>query len=194
MFPTVNNSHLLRILCSDHWLDIFDQTWKLDIPHSRPTESISTSGSICPFLFSIKTIWWWGWFLCPSRNRVAPNLVNKYLPIKGMGQSGTNRNKCKNSWPLALHKWAPEKCACFFPDNPITYYLWLLRFSILWVKTEKVAPVSIRNSTKWPATSIITQVKGCCWITRRHRDSWPQEEKNSIQGQRRGLIAQSFKV
>ena len=27
-----------------------------------------------------------------------------------------------------------------------------------------------------------------------HRDSWPPEEKNSIRGQRRGLIAQSFCV
>ena len=37
-------------------------------------------------------------------------------------------------------------------------------------------------------------VKSCCWITRIHRDSWPPEEKNSIRGQRRGLIAQSFCV
>ena len=28
----------------------------------------------------------------------------------------------------------------------------------------------------------------------RHRDSWPPEEKNSIRGQRRGLMAQSFCV
>ena len=28
----------------------------------------------------------------------------------------------------------------------------------------------------------------------RHQDSWPPEEKNSIQGQRQGLIAQSFCV
>ena len=37
-------------------------------------------------------------------------------------------------------------------------------------------------------------LKGYCWITRRHRDSWPLEEKNSIRGQRRGLITQSFCV
>ena len=37
-------------------------------------------------------------------------------------------------------------------------------------------------------------VKGCCWITRIHQDSWPPEEKNSIRSQRRGLIAQSFCV
>ena len=36
-------------------------------------------------------------------------------------------------------------------------------------------------------------LKGC-WITRIHRDSWSPEEKNSIRGQRRGLIAQSFCV
>ena len=28
----------------------------------------------------------------------------------------------------------------------------------------------------------------------RHRDSWPPEKKNSIQGQRQGLITQSFGV
>ena len=37
-------------------------------------------------------------------------------------------------------------------------------------------------------------LKGCCWITQIHRDSWHLEEKNSIRGQRRGLIAQSFCV
>ena len=37
-------------------------------------------------------------------------------------------------------------------------------------------------------------LKGCCWITRIHQDSWPLEEKNSIRGQRQGLIAQSFCV
>ena len=37
-------------------------------------------------------------------------------------------------------------------------------------------------------------LKGCCWITRKHRDSWPPEETNSIRGQRRGLISQSFCV
>ena len=29
---------------------------------------------------------------------------------------------------------------------------------------------------------------------KRHQDSWPPEEKNSIWGQRQGLIAQSFCV
>ena len=47
----------------------------------------------------------------------------------------------------------------------------------------------------WPLLSFPNLlVKGCCWITRIHRDSWPPEEKNSIRGQRRGLIAQSFCV
>ena len=36
-------------------------------------------------------------------------------------------------------------------------------------------------------------LKGCCWPMKRLRDSWPPEE-NSIRGQRRGLIAQSFCV
>ena len=37
----------------------------------------------------------------------------------------------------------------------------------------------------------------CLWkvvVESRHRDSWPPEEKNSIQGQRWGLVAQSFCV
>ena len=33
-----------------------------------------------------------------------------------------------------------------------------------------------------------------CHTMKRHPDSWPPEEKNSIWGQRRGLIAQSFCV
>ena len=37
------------------------------------------------------------------------------------------------------------------------------------------------------------QFKGCCWTTQRHRDPWPPK-KNSIRGQRRGLITQSFCV
>ena len=36
-------------------------------------------------------------------------------------------------------------------------------------------------------------VKDCCW-TKRHQDSWPLEEKNSIRCQKRGLITQSFCV
>ena len=35
-------------------------------------------------------------------------------------------------------------------------------------------------------------LKCCCWRTKRHWDSWPPEEKNSILGQRQGLIMQSF--
>ena len=37
-------------------------------------------------------------------------------------------------------------CPCLFPDTPITYFLCLLRLLILWVKTERVAPASMRNS------------------------------------------------
>ena len=36
-------------------------------------------------------------------------------------------------------------------------------------------------------------LKGCCW-TKRRWDSWPLEEKNSIRGETRGLITQSFCV
>ena len=37
-------------------------------------------------------------------------------------------------------------------------------------------------------------MKGCSWTTKRRQDSWPPEEKNSVRGQRRGLIAQSVCV
>ena len=52
---------------------------------------------------------------------------------------------------------------------------------------------------RWPqsigvSTSASVLLKGCCWITRIHQDSWLPEEKNSIWGQRQGLIAQSFCV
>ena len=45
-------------------------------------------------------------------------------------------------------------CPFLFPDTPITYSLWLLRFPILWVKTEKVVPYLTYFSgyvkTFWP--------------------------------------------
>ena len=44
------------------------------------------------------------------------------------------------------------------------------------------------------ASLSITSLKGCCWTMKRHWDSWLLEEKYSIWGQRRGLIAQSFCV
>ena len=59
-------------------------------------------------------------------------------------------------------------------------------------KSEKVALKLNIQKTKIMASCPITLK--CCWITQRRRDSWPPEEKNSIQGQRRGLIAQSFCV
>ena len=43
------------------------------------------------------------------------------------------------------------------------------------------------QSLHWEYPLTKGRVKGCCW-TKRHQDSWPLEEKNSIQGQRRGLI------
>ena len=45
-----------------------------------------------------------------------------------------------------------------------------------------------------PALETGIVLKACCWTLKRCRDSWPPEEKNSIWGQRQGLIAQSFCV
>ena len=43
-------------------------------------------------------------------------------------------------------------------------------------------------------TTIKTIIERLLLNHERHWDSWPPEEKNSIGGQRRGLIAQSFCV
>ena len=51
----------------------------------------------------------------------------------------------------------------------------------------------IHRKQPWLKIMVIG-MKGCCWIMQRHRDSWPPEEKNSTQGQRRVLITQSFCV
>ena len=44
------------------------------------------------------------------------------------------------------------------PDTPSHIFLQLLRFSIIWVKTKKVAPLYVRNSIRWPANSMTTEV------------------------------------
>ena len=88
-----------------------------------------------------------------------------------------------------------------------------------WTVTHQ-APLSMEFSSsriqEWVATSFsrgssrprdwthVSHIAGrffTIWATEklllnheRHRDSWPPEEKNSIRGQRRGLIAQSFCV
>ena len=59
-----------------------------------------------------------------------------------------------------------------------------------WHKSDTVCHHKAKSTdSTWVYEKVL---KGCCWITWRHRDSWAPEEKNSIQGQRRGLIAQSF--
>ena len=81
-------------------------------------------------------------------------------------------------------------------------------FQICWhieCSTFTTSSFQIWNSSTWipspPLALFIVMfpkahltLKGCCWITRIHWDSWAPEEKNSIRGQRRGLIAQSFCV
>ena len=69
-------------------------------------------------------------------------------------------------------------------------------------------PFSCKTETIWIPVSLIRRewsrklptqknpcwvLKDCCWM-KRCWDSWPPEEKNSIWGQRWGLIAQSFCV
>ena len=56
-------------------------------------------------------------------------------------------------------------------------------------------PCGMSLAVQWLTLCTFTAgVKGCWWTTKDSWDSWPPEEKNSIQGQRRGLIAQSFCV
>ena len=54
---------------------------------------------------------------------------------------------------------------------------------------KEIKPVNPKENPEYPL-----EVKGCCWIMQRCQDSWPLEEKNSIQGQRWGLVTQSFCV
>ena len=59
--------------------------------------------------------------------------------------------------------------------------------------SASVLPMNIQGWLPLGLTGLITVLlKGCFWPTKRHWDSWPPEEKNSIRGQRRGLITQSF--
>ena len=58
-------------------------------------------------------------------------------------------------------------------------------------KTESSQSLSHSVSANLTAERL-SRVKGCCWTAKRCQDSWPPEEKNSIQGQRRVLITQSF--
>ena len=57
-----------------------------------------------------------------------------------------------------------------------------------WEEGTQTKYLISKRSFSW-----VGPMKGCCWTTPRSRGSWPPE-KNSIQGQRRGLIAQSFFV
>jgi len=45
-----------------------------------------------------------------------------------------------------------------------------------------------------PMALLVLLLKGCCWPMKRCWGSWPLEQKNSIRGQRWGLIAQTFCV
>ena len=98
-------------------------------------------------------------------------------------------------------------CVCYQTDIQLVSFVsdcfqilgigfyFLLKFSFTFCYANKgpvkamVFPVVIYGCESWT----LKKVKGCCW-TIRCQDSWPPEETNSIQGQRRGWIAQSFCV
>ena len=76
---------------------------------------------------------------------------------------------------------------------------------ILQTRIQEWVSLSFSRGSFWPrGWTHISHIAGrffTIWATERlllnherHRDSWPLEEKNSIWGQRRGLIAQSFCV
>ena len=68
------------------------------------------------------------------------------------------------------------------------FELWCWRRLLSPFNCKEIQPVRLIGDQSW-----VFIVKGC-WITQRGRDSWPPEEKNSIRGQRWGLISQSFCV
>ena len=127
-------------------------------------------------------------------------------------------------WPWAwaewTAKWLMRGLSCL--PTQLAYVLfsgWLLTLSILWwiaagptqwvwlaqARAEQLVCMAACGQALCLSQSsgvneelslkrCLDLLKGCCWITRIHQDSWPPEEKNSIRGQRRGLIVQSFCV
>ena len=79
---------------------------------------------------------------------------------------------------------------CSTPGLPVHHQLPEFTETHVHRVSDAIQPSHPLSSPYPPASNL----KGCCWITRRHQDSWPLEEKNSIRGQRRGLITQSFCV
>ena len=77
------------------------------------------------------------------------------------------------SWPFrsSMRQTLSRKCYCLTTSS-----FWLFYKNIFSLKNFNII------------------LKGCCWITQRRPDSQPLEETNSVRGQRRGLIAQSFCV
>ena len=93
------------------------------------------------------------------------------------------------AWILS---WSGIEFPGFYPGN------WDPSISAVRPKNEKepnrnsfAQDYSEWNATKWKMLQ--RALKGCCWMIR-CQDSWPLEGTNSIWGQRRGWIAQSFCV
>ena len=81
----------------------------------------------------------------------------------------------------------PYTCAVVW-TSPVQMGITVVSCTLLWLVHRFPRSISPDHP---PHTQ---HLKVCCLITWRHQDSWPLEENNSIRGQRRGLIAQSFCV
>ena len=81
-------------------------------------------------------------------------------------------------WGRCPGKWTgyPFQYSCL--GNPTDRGAW-------WAGSDTISCLYLKMRA-----IILLLMKGCCWPMKRCWDSWPPEEKNSIRGQRRGLIAE----
>ena len=123
------------------------------------------------------------------------------------GDQNTGASASASVLPIRVQGWFPLRLTSlisslskglsgvFFSKHHIS------KASIVWCSVYGVAQswtqlkrLSSSSCCLLYSSALTTILKGCCWIMRRHRDSWPLQEKNSMRSQRWGLISQSFCV
>ena len=115
---------------------------------------------------------------------------NSFIPGPCLRNKGRGLGPClyfvSNVAPDTMSQFGEGQTGRTLSYLKRTGLLDLFRASVVWMK-----PAHVRES------NLLSQFKCSSWkvvVESRRRDSWPLEEKNSIRGQRRGLIALSFCV